>query len=103
MSFAPPPDYSKVYLTLAGGVALGTLIYSLRSNHLPHVGDNSHNLPHGGRYCDGNKQVHYFKPNSGVPVGNSHIPLFLVLALTLCILFLSCPRRRICVRCSEHH
>nr|QED44363.1 TGB2 [Garlic virus A]QED44369.1 TGB2 [Garlic virus A]QED44375.1 TGB2 [Garlic virus A] len=103
MSFAPPPDYSKVYITLAGGAALGILVYAFRANHLPHVGDNTHHLPHGGRYCDGNKQVHYFKPNSGSRSGESYIPPLIIFALTLAILLLSRPRRRICVRCSEPH
>nr|QED44405.1 TGB2 [Garlic virus A]QED44411.1 TGB2 [Garlic virus A] len=103
MSFAPPPDYSKIYLTLAGGAALGLLTYAIRSNHLPHVGDNTHHLPHGGRYCDGNKQIHYFKPNSGYQPGGSYIPTFLVFFLTLAILLTSRSRRRLCVRCSEHH
>nr|AEV51818.1 TGB2 [Garlic virus D] len=103
MSFAPPPDYSKVYITLAGGTAAGILIYTLRSNQLPHVGDNTHNLPHGGRYCDGNKQIHYYRPNSGGQHGGSFIPLFFILILSLAILLLSRPRRRLCVRCSEPH
>nr|UUQ75091.1 TGB2 [Garlic virus A] len=103
MSFTPPPDYSKVYITLAGGAALGILIYALRSNHLPHVGDNTHSLPHGGRYCDGNKRIHYFKPNSGEQHSNSHFPLFAIFLLTLAILLISRPSRRLCVRCSEHH
>nr|QED44261.1 TGB2 [Garlic virus A]QED44272.1 TGB2 [Garlic virus A] len=103
MSFAPPPDYSKVYITLAGGAALGILVYAFRTNHLPHVGDNTHHLPHGGRYCDGNKQIHYFKPNSDHQSGGSYIPTLLVFALTLAILLVSRPRRRLCVRCSESH
>lgn len=103
MSFAPPPDYSKAYITLAGGAALGILVYTLRSDHLPHVGDNTHYLPHGGRYCDGNKQIHYFKPNSGSPSGGSYIPPLIIFTLTLAILLLSRPRRRICIRCSESH
>lgn len=103
MSFAPPPDHSKVYITLAGGAALGILVYTLRSNQLPHVGDNTHSLPHGGRYCDGNKQIHYFKPNAGGQSDSSHLPLYAVFFLTLAILLLSRPRRRLCVRCSESH
>lgn len=103
MSFAPPPDYSKAYITLAGGAALGILVYTLRSDHLPHVGDNTHHLPHGGRYCDGNKRIHYFKPNSGSPSGGSYIPPLIIFTLTLAILLLSRPRRRICIRCSESH
>lgn len=103
MSFAPPPDYSKVYITLAGGAALGVLIYALRTNHLPHVGDNTHSLPHGGRYCDGNKQIHYYKPNSGDQHGGSWYPLLCVFIISLAILILNRPRRRLCVRCSESH
>nr|QZH70131.1 TGB2 [Garlic virus E] len=102
MSFAPPPDHSN-YITLAGGFALAIFVYTLRSNHLPHVGDNTHSLPHGGRYCDGNKQIHYFKPNSGGQSGSSHLPLYSVFFLSLAILLLSRPRRRLCVRCSESH
>nr|QED44519.1 TGB2 [Garlic virus D] len=103
MSFSPPPDHSKVFITLAGGIALGVLTYALRVNHLPHVGDNTHSLPHGGRYCDGNKQVHYNRPNPGSKYRESLYPLLFIFLLSLAILILSRPRRRICVRCSESH
>nr|UUQ75115.1 TGB2 [Garlic virus C] len=103
MSFTPPPDNTKVYLTLAIGAAAGILIYTLRTNQLAHVGDNTHHLPHGGRYCDGNKRIHY----NGPQTGSYHIPSFLpfvaAIALTVVIHFLSCNRRRVCVRCSESH
>nr|UTU35107.1 TGB2 [Shallot virus X] len=103
MSFAPPPDYSKIYLALGSGLALGFVVYAFRSNHLPHVGDNTHNLPHGGQYCDGNKRVIYSGPKTGASTTHSFWPIITVFALTLAILITSCPRRRVCIRCSQPH
>nr|QED43313.1 TGB2 [Garlic virus C] len=103
MSFTPPPDYNKVYLTLAIGASAGILVYTLRSNHLTHVGDNTHHLPHGGRYCDGNKRILYNGPQTGSSHVFSVLPFFAAITLTLVIHFLSCSRRRVCIRCSESH
>nr|QCY49541.1 triple gene block 2 protein [Shallot virus X] len=103
MSFAPPPDYSKIYLALGCGLALGFVIYASRVNQLPHVGDNTHNLPHGGQYCDGNKRVLYSGPKTG-SAPTSHLwPFITVIALTLAILLTSRSRRRVCIRCSQPH
>ncbi|UXP34783.1 TGB2 [Garlic virus J] len=103
MSFTPPPDYTRIYTTLAAGAALGAIIYTLRSNHLPTVGDNTHSLPHGGRYCDGNKQILYNGPNTGSAHSTTFWPFATICALTFIIHCLSCRRSRVCVRCTESH
>nr|QED44981.1 TGB2 [Garlic virus X] len=101
MSFTPPADHSKSFLALAIGAAAGLLIFTLRSNQLAPVGDNTHQLPHGGRYRDGNKFVSYNGPNSGASSHGTWWPAFTAIILTVIIHFLSSTRRRVCVRCSE--
>nr|QED44963.1 TGB2 [Garlic virus X] len=101
MSFTPPPDHSKSFLALATGAAAGLLIFTLRSNQLAPVGDNTHQLPHGGQYRDGNKFVSYKGPNTGASSHSIWWPAIIAITLTIIIHFLSSTRRRVCVRCSE--
>nr|UUQ75127.1 TGB2 [Garlic virus X]UUQ75133.1 TGB2 [Garlic virus X]UUQ75139.1 TGB2 [Garlic virus X]UUQ75145.1 TGB2 [Garlic virus X] len=101
MSFTPPPDHSKSFLALAVGAAAGLLIFCLRTNHLAHVGDNTHQLPYGGQYRDGNKIVSYNGPRTGTSSHGSLWPALSAIILTLIIHFRSRTSRRICVRCSE--
>nr|AEA48970.1 TGB2 [Pea streak virus] len=62
MPLIAPPNNSNSILALAVGAGLALVIYTLRSNQLPNVGDNIHSLPHGGLYKDGTKTVQYFSP-----------------------------------------
>ncbi|AIZ76621.1 triple gene block protein 2 [Elderberry carlavirus B] len=88
MPLSAPPDRTRVYL--CAGIAiciLGTIFFLTRSN-LPHVGDNIHSLPHGGRYRDGTKSVDYCSPRTRLPSSNlltSGVSNFWVLAL-ICVL-----------------
>nr|AGG13308.1 TGB2 [Garlic virus X] len=101
MSFTPPADHSKSFLALAAGAAVGLLVFTLRSNQLAPVGDNTHQLPHGGQYRDGNKFVNYNGPNSGAAPHGIFWPAVWAIVLALTIHYRSSTSRRICVRCSE--
>nr|WCC59455.1 triple block protein 2 [Narcissus mosaic virus] len=81
----PPVNYEQVYKVLAIGFLLCASIYCLRSNHLPHVGDNIHSLPHGGNYADGTKRVQYFRPHSSTSTNHKYTALCAVLTLSLLI------------------
>nr|QJX15396.1 triple gene block protein 2 [Carnation latent virus] len=66
MPLLPPPDHTKAVLAISIGVVVAVVIFALRSNNLPAVGDNVHSLPHGGFYKDGTKTVFYgSKVNAG--------------------------------------
>nr|WCJ13311.1 putative triple gene block protein 2 [Lolium latent virus] len=105
---APPDSLKQVYLTLAAGFAVGLGIFLLRTNTLPHTGDNIHHLPHGGCYRDGTKSIRYNPP--GVATSSN---IFLPAIAVLCILaLLHVPffqpnrvRRRCCrfYWCSDPH
>ncbi|QED44453.1 TGB2 [Garlic virus H] len=101
MSFTPPPDYSKSILALAIGAAAGVVIFTVRTDQLAFVGDNTHRLPYGGQYRDGNKLVNYNGPHTGAPTFGNFWPAFIAILLTLIIHFRSSTRRRVCIRCSE--
>ncbi|AJP16555.1 TGB2 [Alfalfa latent virus] len=62
MPLIAPPNNSNSYLALAIGAGFAIIIFTLRSNQLPHVGDNIHSLPHGGFYRDGTKVIQYNSP-----------------------------------------
>lgn len=63
MALTPPPDYTRVFLFLAIGVCLVALVLVYSRSTLPTVGDPWHNLPHGGFYKDGTKQIYYGAPS----------------------------------------
>nr|BBJ35811.1 triple gene block 1 protein 2 [Apple stem pitting virus] len=67
MPFAQPPDYSKSVFPIAVGVAIAVVLFTLTRSTLPQVGDNIHNLPHGGNYLDGTKRISYCGPKDSFP------------------------------------
>nr|UCR98519.1 triple gene block 2 [Apple stem pitting virus] len=67
MPFAQPPDYSKSVYPIAVGVAIAAVLFTLTRSTLPQVGDNIHNLPHGGNYQDGTKRISYCGPKESFP------------------------------------
>nr|QNN26224.1 TGB2 [Peony betaflexivirus 1] len=107
---APPPDYSKLGLPLIIGAATALSLFFLTRSNLPHVGDNVHSLPHGGRYKDGTKSVDYCSPRKNLPSSNLFEGkpwniLLLILALSYAIYIISSrDNRRPCVvrGCVDH-
>lgn len=101
----PPPDQTKVIVPISIGVGIALVIYTLTRSTLPHVGDLSHSLPHGGSYRDGTKAVHYSGPST---LPSNHLPLLLI-AFTVVAIYVSTlcsPRSRAghCTHCgTEHH
>lgn len=93
MPLTPPPNYTKAVLAVAIGVSLALLVGLYTRSTLPHVGDLSHSLPHGGFYADGTKTVSYGGPRKlnsvEGAVSNKHYAWALVLVLTALILALS--------------
>lgn len=82
MSFAPPPDQTKPILAVTAGATVALVVYFLTQDHIPHVGDNTHNLPHGGSYRDGNKCVSYAGPQrSPNKASTSHLWAFSLICL----------------------
>nr|QDG00803.1 triple gene block protein 2 [Apple stem pitting virus] len=73
MPFSQPPDYSKSVFPIAVGVAVAVVLFTLTRSTLPQVGDNIHNLPHGGNYQDGTKRISYCGPKDSFP-SSSLIP-----------------------------
>nr|QKV49429.1 ORF3 [Apple stem pitting virus] len=67
MPFSAPPDYSKSVFPVAVGVAVAVVLFTLTRSTLPQVGDNIHNLPHGGNYQDGTKRISYCGPKNSFP------------------------------------
>nr|QRE02589.1 TGB2 [Garlic virus B] len=101
MSFTPPPDNSKSVLAIAVGAAVGFIIFTIRTDHSASVGDNTHRLPYGGQYRDGNKLVNYNGPHTGASSPSIFWPALSAIILTLIIHLRSSTRRRICIHCSE--
>ncbi|BBD14451.1 triple gene block 2 [Cherry virus B] len=69
-SLTPPPDNLRFLTPIAVGLAVGIVIYALTRSTLPGVGDNIHNLPHGGDYRDGTKTIQYYRPKGSFPSSN---------------------------------
>ncbi|ASJ78787.1 triple gene block protein 2 [Vanilla virus X] len=87
MPLIHPPDHTNAIRIAAVFLGVTLTIYALRVNTLPHVGDNIHALPHGGRYQDGTKTIFYNSPfRSQVP---STLPAILALILPAIIYALS--------------
>ncbi|AIZ76633.1 triple gene block protein 2 [Elderberry carlavirus D] len=70
MPLSAPPNRTNLYLAIAIAVCVVGSLYTLTRSSLPHVGDNIHSLPHGGRYRDGTKQVDYCSPGRRYPSSN---------------------------------
>ncbi|WVN62091.1 TGB2 [Rehmannia allexivirus] len=102
MSFAPPPDQSKVYIAAIIGASIGLAIHLLRTNRLPHVGDHSHFLPHGGSYIDGNKAVSYCGPGVPKPTAHEHWPIIAIILLTVAVACSDFVYRRRRPTCHHH-
>nr|UCR98564.1 triple gene block 2 [Apple stem pitting virus] len=86
MPFAQPPDYSKSVYPVAVGVAIAVVLFTLTRSTLPQVGDNIHNLPHGGNYQDGTKRISYCGPKESFPSSSllsSGTPMILGLIFSL--------------------
>jgi ABC-type sugar transport system permease subunit len=95
MPITAPPDYTKHLFPIAVGFGVALVVFSLTRNNLPHVGDNIHALPHGGRYRDGTKAIIYNSPQQKFPSSNLFGPgsnlatLFFVILLIATIHALS--------------
>lgn len=101
MSFAPPPDYTKVLVAATIGVCCALTALIITADHSPHVGDNIHHLPHGGAYQDGNKRILYGPPRPSRLPGQWG-PALLVLALSCCIVASErCRRASHACRCTH--
>nr|UZP17129.1 ORF3 [Clover yellow mosaic virus] len=90
----PPPDNSKAFLAAVVGVSIALVIFTITRSTLPYVGDNIHQLPHGGQYRDGTKAISYQGSRSSNPSIKSSLPLLLVITLPAIIYALS-PSRTI--------
>ncbi|CAA79763.1 12K-protein [Plantago asiatica mosaic virus] len=101
----PPTDYGKPVLAASIGISLALLVYTATRSTLPHVGDNLHALPHGGRYVDGTKSISYFSPSASKT--RDPFPFAFLLILTLSGLILLLSRRRSnphsCPSCGTPH
>nr|BDX36197.1 triple gene block protein 2 [Plantago asiatica mosaic virus] len=99
----PPTDYGKPVLAASIGISLAALVYTATRSTLPHVGDNLHALPHGGRYVDGTKSISYYSPNNSK--ARDPFPYAFLLILTLSGLILLLSRRsgasRHCACCGK--
>nr|AXN55967.1 putative TGB2 protein [Red clover carlavirus 1] len=102
MPLTPPPDHSHSFLAISIGAGLALLVFTLTRNTLPAVGDNIHNLPHGGYYQDGTKRIFYGSPGGSKSyrnsLGSGPAPALLVVLLVAIIFFLSrnSNKRRCC-------
>nr|QQG34567.1 TGB2 [Dioscorea potexvirus 1] len=101
MPLYQPPDYSKVVLVFACTLGVTLTILVATRNTLPHVGDHSHSLPHGGCYKDGTKSIFYNSPNQHTHGNtNKQIGFIIPLAIAIILLVLTVtykPRTRSCV------
>ncbi|BAI49694.1 triple gene block protein 2 [Butterbur mosaic virus] len=104
MPLAPPPDNTKTLFALAIGVGLALILFVATRSTLPHVGDNIHHLPHGGRYRDGTKSIDYCSPGNKSPSSSFRgewYALIVVFGISF-YLFLDY-NSKICVRCGTSH
>ncbi|QVY19180.1 triple gene block protein 2 [Clivia carlavirus A] len=108
MPLSPPPDNTKVHACAAIGGAIALCIFLLTRNNLPHVGDNIHSLPHGGRYRDGTKSITYCSPGRNFPsanlfAGGKFYAFIACLLLSLIIFTLTRRRESTCRYCQMVH
>nr|ADT91607.1 triple gene block 2 [Apricot latent virus] len=92
MPFSQPPDYSKSVFPIAIGVAVAVVLFTLTRSTLPQVGDNIHNLPHGGNYQDGTKRISYCGPKNGFPSSSlvsGSTPMIIVVILLILAIYVS--------------
>nr|UOF93410.1 triple gene block 2 protein [Viola mottle virus]BCT36591.1 triple gene block protein 2 [Tulip virus X] len=87
----PPINLGKPVLALSVGLSLALLAFTATRSTLPHVGDTTHSLPHGGRYVDGTKRIDYFRPQP--THSNPTYPFVLLTILILSGLILLLSRR----------
>nr|QQX32701.1 TGB2 [Helenium virus S]QQX32707.1 TGB2 [Helenium virus S] len=107
MALSPPPDYTRVFLSLAIGLSLVLLVFVYSRSTLPTVGDNIHSLPHGGHYRDGTKAIFYGAPRKLNSIEGYcrkyHQPWAYVIGISLLVLILSLwDSRRVC-SCGRRH
>jgi len=81
MRLQAPPDFTKPLVAVAIGVSIAVTIHFITRSNLPHVGDNLHHLPHGGRYSDGTKRIIYNSPG-GPSAYHSFWPFLTVILIT---------------------
>ncbi|ACM45999.1 triple gene block protein 2 [Helleborus mosaic virus] len=110
MPLSPPADRTGVYLAGVVGVGVALALFVLTRSSLPHVGDNIHHLPHGGRYRDGTKSVDYCGPATRYPSSNLlsnrggfGLLLFVVFLIFLIWLSDNFGNRNRCARCNTIH
>nr|AJR19305.1 triple gene block protein 2 [Hop latent virus]WCR76292.1 triple gene block protein 2 [Hop latent virus] len=108
MPLTPPPDYSKLLISVVAGAAVASSIWLLTKNTLPVVGDREHALPHGGLYKDGTKTVLYSSPGKlnsleGHSRGLRFQPWAVVIALVGVIVLLSRASLGRCQLCGCRH
>ncbi|QNJ34489.1 triple gene block protein 2 [Aconite virus A] len=95
MPLSPPIDYSRVFIAIVIGTTIGLALFALTRSTLPHVGDNLHSLPHGGRYRDGTKSIDYCGPRKTFPSSSlfgysgSNLPALAVFLLVAVIIAIS--------------
>nr|UKY18869.1 ORF2 [Butterbur mosaic virus] len=104
MPLLPPPDNTKSFLALAVGVSCAVILFVATRSTLPHVGDNIHHLPHGGRYRDGTKSIDYCSPGKSAPSSSFRGEWYaLILVLGISIYLLIDYRSKVCSRCGVNH
>nr|QPG93405.1 triple gene block 2 [Ligustrum virus A] len=107
MPLTPPPDNTRVYLCAAFGASLCIFIWSFSRSTLPFVGDNIHQLPHGGFYQDGTKTIRYNAPGKlnslEAPTKFLRQPWAIVIALIAIIILLNRPSSTRCATCGRSH
>lgn len=105
MPLSPPIDYSRVFIAIVIGSTIGLALFALTRSTLPHVGDNLHSLPHGGRYRDGTKSIDYCGPRKSFPssslFGSSSgslpaLAVILLVAVIIAISSLKQNKTRVC-------
>nr|SNQ27848.1 triple gene block protein 2 [Elm carlavirus] len=110
MPLSPPADKTSVYFASAIGLGIALSLFTLTRSTLPHVGDNIHSLPHGGRYRDGTKSVDYCGPAKRYPSSNlltsgssSTAVLFIIVLVGLIWLSDKFGKRGVCNNCNRSH
>lgn len=107
MPLTPPPNYTNCVLALVIGVSLAVVVSVYTRSTLPRVGDTQHELPHGGWYKDGTKQVYYNQPCKLNSIEKPYTfwsqPWFIVSTLVLLIVCVNAYESSRCARCGSVH